>query len=88
MSFNPRPAAIRPLLAMGLALVIALYLMSFFLPAEPKPAQPPDLAWAPGYWEVSPLLGIVRVVPLAKFKLVNPAAQAAPTDNDAILYSR
>lgn len=83
MPFKPRPAVIRHFLAAGLGLAIILYLIPFFLTAKPAPGQPPGLAWAPGYWEASPLLGIVRIVPLARASLVNPAAQAAPDGSHA-----
>lgn len=76
----PWPALIRYCLVVGLAITISLYFIPFFLEPASRPSVPPDLAWAPGYWEISPLLGIVRIVPLARANLVNPAANAAPED--------
>lgn len=78
MSFKPRAATFRHYLATGLGLAVLIYLLPFLPQSKLEPENPPDLAWAPGYWEISPLLGIVRIVPLARATLVNPAAQAVP----------
>ncbi len=66
----------------GLALTLFAAALLHFLPFFLKPADapPPALAWAPGYWEVSPLLGIIRVVPVSPAMLVNPVAASAPGD--------
>lgn len=39
----------------------------------------PGLSWAPGYWEFSPAVGMMRVVPVASCRLVNPVAAPPPS---------
>lgn len=33
----------------------------------------PEFAWAPGYWEPLPKIGLTRIIPIASPKLVSPA---------------
>lgn len=68
----PRPALLIILL------FLVLWLLSPPLLVRRSPVPAPRWAWAPGYWELSPVLGVVRIVPLAPAVLVNPPAAAAP----------
>ena len=43
-----------------------------------KAHEPPRLEWSPGYWEVLPKIGLARIVPFARARLVNPATGAGP----------
>lgn len=76
------PGMVMNCLAVALCVAAFLFLLPFFWQAAPK-LPPPPLAWAPGYWETSPLLGITRIVPLAPAELVNPAASTAPAEVQA-----
>lgn len=49
-----------------------LFLLSLFF-TDSRRASLPKLSWAPGYWEVSPLIGHVRIIPLAGCRLRSPA---------------
>lgn len=55
-------------------LVSAILLFLPFLFTRPEHSHP--LAWAPGYWQLLPEIGLARIVPLAPAILVSPATGA------------
>lgn len=73
-----RAGLLRDCLVIGFCIAALLFLLPFFWKTSPK--SPPHFAWAPGYWEISPLLGIMRIVPLAPAMLINPTAAQAPAE--------
>lgn len=79
MAVLKRDNILKDCLALGIFLAALLLVLPFFLEKPPE-GKAPTLSWAPGYWETSPLLGIMRIVPLAPASLVNPAAARAPAN--------
>ncbi len=74
----PRHFSLKICLAISMGLAVFMLLAPFFW--RQGSHKPPPLAWAPGYWENSPLSGAMRVVPVAPSMLVNPAAALAPAE--------
>lgn len=62
----------------GLFILLAsiLLFIPFFFPA-PK-IHTSCFSWAPGYWSILPEVGIARIVPFSRNRLVNPAAGGGP----------
>lgn len=58
-------------------LISAILLFIPFLFSRPQRSYP--LAWAPGYWQLLPEIGLARIVPIAPALLVNPATGAGTT---------